>query len=421
MKILSNKSQTVNKAAVQHEQNKAKNLYVNYRGEITVKPIMFNPTQEDFDKLGVKNLRLFGEDHYKNTTKEGESYTKLSLLFEFSPAEELGDKLFPAKQFGTYTIAISNDDLIKYSSGVSAAKGTDYAFWSIQMIDERFNTLEITVNEDPKGQKVAWFQDKANEKLEFYKRNKVARTRSTATTEVSASDVDLKTLSDSEIKMLAKGGKRFNPATASVQKQGYYAYSQLILSMSALNITYFDPLDQDIKFDAKEWSKLVSGDVSGINRRYEIDSIYFYSDAEGNPDKTSKPKLGVFMYTKLNNGYFNQEVLCPSYPGMNFDATFGELTPSSKISKKAKWTNVFSSDDVIKTRLDVYDIKNRLFGISYDGKSIDESRAIITYPYDFSFDVCKKDTATPISSSNTGAKADSNTTPTVDPADDLPF
>lgn len=410
--------ETVNKTEVQQQANKAANNYAFYQGEVLVKPIMFNPTQEDFDKLGVENIKLF-DDHYTNTTQEGEKFTTLSLLFEYSPSELLADDSYPDKRFGMYNIAISDEDLVEYNSGVAQATGQEYAFWKVQLVDGRLNTMTLTLNEDPKGKKIDWIRSQAKESVDIKNSYKIASMRYNGnfydldkeTKRELANEVDLLDLKPNEFKRL----DRFNPATCIIQKQGYVPYLQLLLNMSALNISYFNPLKQDIAFDAKGWTKLVKGDVTALNKSYNKDAMYRYTDDQGKPT-SEKPLLGVFMYTKLkSNGYHSQEVLSPSYPGFysSWNATFTELT-RARVQKGRTW-EVFGKD-ALSTCLELYPLRGKLLGLRFDG-TVDESAAIVKYPYDFTFNVYNTDNAVATTDSATESNETSNT---VDD-DDMPF
>lgn len=422
MKI--NNQTTVNRQQVEAQQAQQANAYINYQGECLVKPIMFNPTQEDLDKLGAAGVKLF-DDHYTRTTQEDQKYSVLSLLFEFNPSELLGDDSFPTSKFGRYDIAISNDDLVKHMSGNSKATGEPYEFWEVQLIDARFNTLKITLNEDPKGKNVSWIRQQALAAVERKNSYKVAELRydghfyndlSREERADMANNVDLQDVSKAEAKRMLK----FNANTAVIQKQGYYPYTQLLLNMSALNISYFNPLTQDVLFDAKAWLKLVNGDVTALNKSYTKDAMYRYSDASGKPTAV-QPKLGVFLYTKLKaNGYYNQEVLSPSYPGFNssWDATFNELTPS----RQAKGNYLRPLGDVkIKTRMDLYNLRSKLLGFSYDG-TVDDTRSIVKYPYSFEFDIFNQPTeASQTNASQEIAPSSTSFDDSYDNNDDIPF
>tara|TARA_R110000851_G_scaffold16800_6_gene54230 strand:+ start:268 stop:1509 length:1242 start_codon:yes stop_codon:yes gene_type:complete len=413
MKLSSTKS--VNKGNV-------KNANLNYQGEIKVQPHMFNPTQEDLDALKITSIRLF-EDHYRKTTKEGEQYTNLSLLFEYNPASELGNKELPNSRFGTYNIAVSNQDLIQHKTGTNSTTGVAFEYWEILLIDERFNTLSMKLNENPKGKNKGWFQKQAAEALVIKNKYKVGYERFKTPTKEEVESIDLKVLNPAEKKKLI----RFNPATCMVQKQGYFAYTQLCLNMSAANIGYFNPLKEDIPFNAKEWSQICSGDVRSVNKSYNTEKMYFYSDAEGNPIKDSKPKLGVLMYTKLKtNGYTSQETFSPSFPGMNssWDATFPEL--KAKREQKAKWTKIIGRGVKIKTALEIYPIRHKVLGITYDKPPVvDPAKGILPYPHSFDFAISKSAKASKVAAAASNSSDTSSTTgkstEEEEDEDDMPF
>jgi hypothetical protein len=394
--------------------NVASNNPIFYQGEVLGEPIMFNPTQADLDKLGITNVRLF-ENHYKrkDTNNNDKPYGLISLLFSYSPKNSVKDKevaeTLPEIAYGMYNIAVSNDDMIELK------EGDDYKYYKVALIDETFNTLEITTEENSNGKKVDFFKGLAAAKVKDIHQRQVAKKRIEGyeflpkeERAALASEIDLGTITEKE----AKGLFKFNPDTCMVQKQGYLAYSKLLINMTNWGINYFKPLDVNMPFDAKAWTKLVNGDVNDLNKVYNTSTAFRYLDNNGAAIKDAKPKLWLLLYPKLNSkGYTNQEVLCPSNVGINniFNATAIEGSKSSKLF--GSWVADLNAPNEIHTHLDYRDTYKKVFGFDYKSNSFVNEKAMIKYPY--SFDFMPKDKLV----APTAAPA----TDTTDLGDDSPF
>lgn len=376
----SSKIESINLNDAQQKANLNANLYKNYEGVGLVTPVMFNPTQEELDTLGIKNIKLWGDDPYKQQTADGQQYTHLSLLFKFNPSELLDDETYPDERYGMYKIAISNDDLVEHKQGTSS--DGEYDYYKALLIDEHFKVMSASFATDPTKMSKTEFReevkkivDSANKRMIFWSRKNRPE---------NYEDIDLNSLSDYEKKRL------FDGDSAMIQKQGYYPYCRLMLHISGGGFKHNTSIEDNIPFDQKEWNKLVAGNVKDLNKRYSTDKNYFYKNADGSINKEQRPKLGVVFYVKQNSkGYYNQEVLSPAYPGMNssFTANFSEAETLKDLKKQKITTPKVAKllGTPVYTCLDWYDIKYKLFGINRDNTEIDSSKAIFSYPFDMSF------------------------------------
>jgi hypothetical protein len=405
-------------AAVRGNSNKK------VEGEWLVSPIMFNPTQDDIDNLGIKGMKIF-DNHYSKETKEGLKYGMLSLLFSFNHRETLGDDTLPEVKYATYDIAVSNEDLISHYSGTGAESGLPYSYWKVKLIDARFNTLEISLNSDPATLPKDWVITEAKLAVAKSKAYSAFYAQKDANL-ISKEDRDAWIAAYDVSKATANEKKRFthfNPETAMVQKQGHYAYAMLSLDMSILNTSRFNPLKEDIKFDKNAWNKIVSGDVTALNKDYSKNPMYKYAKEEGSV-KANQPKLGVYMYSviKKSTGYADQRVLSPSFPGNGSldKSTFSEYARPRVI--KGKWaTKCFEATDVIETRLDIYELRNKVFGIDYKtGRLKSDGTAIVDYPYSFEPRLAKEEARrAPVAGSSDAGQTAGGTSDPI--GEDLPF
>ena len=391
------------------------------------------------DKLGITSVRLF-DNHYKrkDTNNNDKPYGLISLLFSYSPKNSYNPKkedvkgieykeTLPELAYGMYNIAVSNDDMIELK------KGDDYEYYKVAMIDEFLNVIDINCDENPIGKKPDFFKALVKEKVDSIHKKQVAKMRlaveinpefhklksadkkaiiktlETESIDALVEALDLSTVTDVE----RKGLLRFNPDTAMVQKQGYYAYMKLLINMTNWGITYFNPINVNLKFDAKKWTSLVNGDVTDANKQYNSnDKAFRYLDDKGVGIKDAKPKIWFLAYLKLNSkGYTNQEFLCPSNVGINntFDATAIEgVNPTLLFGD---WVADLKAPTIIKCRINYNNCYKKVFGYEYTSQSFNNDKALIKYPYSFDFmpkDKLVAPTATAV-------------TDTTDLSDDAPF
>lgn len=405
------------------EEAKRKAELMLYYGEVDqCTPVMFNPTQEDLDKLKIKNIKLFGDDPYSRTTTDGDPYTHLSLLFKFNPRELLNDENLPEERYGLYKIAVTEKILVRklerksdgkpfYISELMDARGNVMTMWSDDDISKMKKTDLIKAVQEEVDKKS--IQNISKRRL-TKEQNKLPWAQKKVILDEIKKTVDLSKISQNEEKSLFK----FNANTVEFQRQGYIPFFKLLLHM-----THFDPnkqLQKDSPFDAKMWKKICNGDVSALNRNYKNEP-YFWQEVDG---KKVRPKVGFFLYYKQNNnGYFNQEVFSPSYPGNNQVASFSEF--SRKFEAVGNLLNILGFP--LKTKLPLYEVSNKLFGID-SSNTINEKYAIVKRPFDMSL-TSFDPTSTPVVTSTTNTTTSSSNTAVDDDAfsvgedddDDMPF
>lgn len=308
-----------------------------FAGEAEVTPVRFNPTLEETIKLKNVNqkyadiLRGRGEIDYKKVDKANNEWRIISLLCKFNPNEMIKDNTvkYEDNVFVDYQVTISN-------RLVQSTKNPN----KYMVIDNKLNTVWI---------------DLPNTKLDTVKKAIIQYNKEKVNEDkphLQLCDQSARVAYQGEYQLLSlinnlAGKSKFNYNKAAYDKmiedykiaeatdKNKAAMIKLKDYKIALNTADKDGNFKliDIESHQKNFEKLVKGDVSQLNKIFDMknEEMSLFRVKNENDEITMR-KIGVLLYvTKANNDKFYQQVLSDNNSNsIATDATFAVNTKAWK-------------------------------------------------------------------------------------------